>query len=214
MATNPRINKFAPPVLATPSPALSETERIILDLNKRRAQELTKHTNQMYKDIVEEHPLSRLPEHIFKNDFLPFFCGEITIEQKPDVLVRWCSVAGSAQAEVEIIDDNTHETLFKVPAFNDTTIINPKRPDRGVPGIYDIISLANSAQINAVGQNQLIRNLAVKSKQLITKSEAHVDNENRWIEIFKRYGKLKAEDKPVEAVEQTGGFSDDELRYD
>lgn len=145
---------------------------------------------------LESIPVKQLPEHIFVQTFLPYFCGEQDLSTNKEILGLWIGVATTPTAEVEIIS-NTGMPLFRVPALIDTSIINPVRGEEQAIGFSRIIALANeySRDIPIVGENILVKNLAIKAKEIQSKSTVFNENEKRWIEIFKRYGKIKDNSK-------------------
>lgn len=145
---------------------------------------------------LEAIPVKQLPEHIFVQTFLPYFCGEKDINAGENLLGLWIGVATTPTSEVEIIS-STGIPLFRVPALIDTSIINPVRSDDQAIGFSRIIALANeySRDIPIVGENILVKNLAIKAKEIQSKSTVFTENEKRWIEIFTRYNKIKKVDK-------------------
>src|SRR3990167_8751263 len=79
-----------------------------------------------FKELVTESEPNKLPEHLFVQNFLPYFCGELDINTNKDVLPYWYSIAGSASKEVEIID-SSGKPIYRVPALADNSVIEPKK---------------------------------------------------------------------------------------
>lgn len=160
--------------------------------------------------------VNRLPERIFKESFLAFFCGELPPNPKDDHAAVWISVAGAATSEVEIIDE-VGKPLFRVPALIDTSGINPVVAERGV-AIAAIAALASehARSLPSTGRAFLMRNLELKSREIQKISTDFSANELRWIEIFKRYGKWKdvAAEKAEEVKQEESRIQDDELNFD
>ena len=158
---------------------------------------------------------NKLPERIFIQSFLPFFCGETKLEQQPDVLVLWYGIAGSPSSEVEIID-NKGDTLFRVPALIDTSIINPIRSDKNNISFADIINATAHYDTTTpiLGERLLLQNLSVKEKEIQSKSSQFTENEKRWYDIFVRYEKVKQSPITTEQqIKDSGALTDDDLVY-
>lgn len=135
---------------------------------------------------------NKLPEHLFVNTFLPFFSGELSLNEKPDLLLTWYSIAGSQFNEVDIINPKG-EIIFTVPAIADRTIINPLKTTNSNVTLSDIVALSKQYETSLpiVAENKLVQNLLAKEKELREKSTDYNNNEIRWINILSRYGKIK-----------------------
>lgn len=162
--------------------------------------------------IKPNKEINKLPESIFVQVFLPFFCGEKSINDEKDILVKWVSIAGSPTKEVQIIDDNGDD-LFVVPALMDSTIIDIKNDSQGQTFLSIIANYElHKNQLPVVGENYLKNSIDEKMKTLTKDSTAHESNEKSWNEIFIRYNKIDGPDTDESA--DVNRLSDDEISYD
>ncbi len=136
-------------------------------------------------DNVESHPL---PESIFRDYFLPCFLGLRKDQASINWTSEWISVAGSAMSEVTIIDDNTRQPLFSVPAIFNTTALYMHKTEGD---LGDIFARHKNISTNnpTAGLNFLIAALNDKTIDL-SKSVDHGGILDRWVAIIKRYGYL------------------------
>lgn len=160
--------------------------------------------------------LSSLPESIFVQVFLPFFCGEKSILDSPKIMPDWISIAGSPSKEVQIVDDDM-KPLFKIPAMADTSTIDVTALMTGKQNFMDIVKtfMLYRNQIPARAENYLNDVIEPRIASLRTDSKVFNENEKRWQEIFIRYGKApseKAKEKDLEKAK--GNMLPDELDFD
>lgn len=154
--------------------------------------------------------ISKLPENIFIEVFLPFFSGEKNFEDEKDILIKWISVAGNPTKEVQVVDD-VGQVLFTVPPIMDTTCIDYKNDSKG-QAIGNIIANyeLHKGQLPVVGQNYLNGTIDNRLRSLTKNSEVFEANEKRWNQIFVRYGKVK--DSSIKETQNSD--PSDELEYD
>ena len=132
---------------------------------------------------------NKLPEYLFKSNFLPLFAG---LETHPDVTIgMWVSVAGTPFAEVDIIDDQG-QILFSVPPIFerhvvDSTVERPM-PLSVVTDTVEKMLIQNPFRAEAFLHHQL--------NQIVTPDEVLERWRNayasRMDEIFARYGVIPA----------------------
>lgn len=156
------------------------------------AERVTEETEKIYSKLVANPLANKLPERLFVENFLPYFCGEVEIPEETELYSLWYGIAGSPTGEVDIIDISG-KSLYKVPPLMNTNIINPKRGDNNDMNFSQIIALASmyNNMTPVAGLNALNTGLANKLETLRNKSVEFTDYEIRWIDIFKRYGKIK-----------------------
>lgn len=173
---------------------------------------LNKANEDIYKQLIVADAVNKLPENLFVENFLPYFCGELDIAANDEVIPYWYAIAGSPNKEVSIIDERG-QSLYQVPALADTSIIDPTK-EQGRVNFGEIVSLAKlyTNQSPVAGENYINKKLAEKFYKLTAKSKVFSDNEKRWVEIFKRYGKIKAEELKTEE-DKTSKLSDDEMEF-
>lgn len=153
---------------------------------------ITEETEKIFSKLVSNPLANKLPENLFVENFLPYFCGEVEIPEETELYSLWYGIAGSPTGEVDIIDTRG-KSLYKVPPLMNTNIINPKREDSNDMNFSQIINLATmyGNMTPMAGMNALNTGLANKLETLRNKSVEFSEYETRWIEIFKRYGKIK-----------------------
>lgn len=149
--------------------------------------------NKILKDLsaTTEELINKIPESLFINDFLNFFCGEELPSgmTKETILKRWVEIAGIEYLPVYVVDDKTGEFLYKVPALLDRHAIGINRNVQNVPSIAAMLATANLySEIHPdAGTNYILKNLPQYG--LISASPAFSERVNEWNEIFRRYGK-------------------------
>lgn len=173
---------------------------------------LNKANQDIFNQLIAADEPNKLPESLFVQNFLPYFCGELDISKNDDVIPYWYSIAGSPNKEVAIIGDRG-EILYRVPALSDTSIIDPTK-EKGRVNFGEIVSLAKlyTNQSPVAGENYINQKLAEKFYKLTAKSRVFTENEKRWMEIFTRYGKVK-EDEANAEEDKSSKLSDDEMEF-
>lgn len=176
-------------------------------------EELIADNNRLDNFLNNEIEKRYLPESLFVTNFLPYFCGELELTQNTKLLDMWYTIAGGQFNEVDIVDiSNT--VIFTVPAIVNSDIINP-RANRGDLSFSDIVTLSKlKSNITPVaGDNALQQGLVIKIEQLREKKiTSFSNNEERWLSIFKRYGKLEKL-KDSSAIQVKGKLDEDELEF-
>lgn len=174
---------------------------------------LEEENKQLFDLLITNADVNKLPETLFVENFLPFFCGEREIGDNKDFLPYWISIAGSPTAEVQIIDGAGYE-LYRVPPIADTTIIEPAKR-KGNVNFGEIVALTklHSNVTPAKGENYLNKQLADKFFKLTSQSTIFSENEKRWISIFERYGKLKVDDTALANKKAAEVLRDDEFEF-
>lgn len=187
--------------------------------------QLEKDKEQMRADIVRSsqetynalvvNPMSnlaKLPEEIFVNSFLPYFSGKKSIAEDPSIFSYWIGIAGSPTSEVQIIDAAGNK-LYTVPPMSDSNTVDISKGAEGTTMQEIIVNYTLYKNVTPMkGKNYLDSALDVKADELVGKSDYFKRNEQRWAEIFKRYGISPVPGKQEsDAVAQSDS---DELEYD
>lgn len=158
---------------------------------------------------------NQLPERIFVSDFLPYFRGDKISDDKSDVVSIWIGIAGSPTSEVAIIDD-AGRVMYNVPPLMDSSVISPIRKPEQRVGFSAIIALASQIgnNIPAMGETSLVRNLSIKSKEVVVsdKPTVHSQYEKDWLNIFNRYN-VDASGVGVNKAKTETKMSDDEMGF-
>ena len=161
--------------------------------------------NQAYDQLVDKQDRRVLPEDTFKEYFLPYFSGQESLKDKPEVLKDWVTIAGSGFAEVNLID-KAGEVVATVPGLNSTM---------GFQMTAKNVNLADAMrQTGLIGvqnpkgaQEYLVGTLVKHSENLVSDIVPDSTNEtvNKWAKIFDMYG-VK--------IEGAGGDKEPEQRLD
>lgn len=177
-------------------------------------QEMGRKGDNYFELIVTEpnSQIKRLPESTFVRHFLPYFCGEKQINGQTNTLGLWIGIAGAITSKVDIVN-NTGEVLFTVPPINDTSIfdVNNLKNAQGFKNIIQNFQLYAN-QTPASGQNYLSRTLDSRLDKLRSESKTFTENEKAWMDIFKRYGKVKGNFEAT--VAKADSIGADEMIYD
>ena len=153
--------------------------------------ELLSLESKFQKEILDSGsgPNRTLPEEIFVNTFLPFFCGEEKVDSNNNTIAKWISIAGTPMSEVTITD-NAGQPIFTVPSLFDTSIIDVVKKDMRM-GLKEIVANkeVHSRNIAAAGEKYVVEALDKKASAIIQPSTQVSTNAERWNQIFTRYGK-------------------------
>lgn len=157
---------------------------------------------------------TRLPEHVFVSTFLPYFCGELDIKKDPNILINWIAIAGAPTKEVVIVTDGDEE-LFHVPPMSDTSTIDVTALMAGGDNFKDIMShfMLYQQQLPIKGEQYLSRVMPAQMERLRTESTQFTANEQRWKEIFVRYGKMPPEAIAPGVDPAKGNIGEDEMDF-
>ncbi len=157
----------------------------------------------------------RLPEAVFVTYFLPRFAGEVVPDDKPWIR-DWVAIAGSAMAEVVIVDEANKE-LYAIPPIMDTSFINLAPKDFFSPTLHGAVtqSLRIAANTPTAGQQHLDEALVKKIDDVFDPTlNKRSENEQRWLSIFDRYGiKTKDDSSAAQKPTEPDGMSS-MLEYD
>lgn len=203
-----------PPITQAPKTLHDRAADMVRDRAAAERSRLLESSTLMASQL-DQMELPRLPEDQFVGFFLPYFAGEIPLNDGKNAQAHWISIAKSPSSEVSVVDNAGNE-LFRVPPLFDTTIINPSRPLDRTRGFGTIVQLAAQygSQIPVRGERYLMQGLVEKQQEIRAKSEVHDAYRQRWLEIFKRYGKLRAADAGTAAKTNSDEIGDDDLQFD
>ena len=150
----------------------------------------------MEKDIYSlmntynKESVNKLPEHVFVDFFLPYFSGKLNLKDSEEPITKWIGIAGSPTKEVDIIDNNTGEILFRVPSLINTTKLNVTKNDRRIASSEILAMSARKADSGIPGnvESYLMSVYPLKIQQLIKENDVDKDDLDKWKYIFNRYG--------------------------
>lgn len=139
-------------------------------------------------DEIERLILPKLPESIFIEYFLPYFKGEVTDPATAAELRKnWITLARHPMGEVNIINDQG-EIIFSTPSIAYTKMFDPTKSD--INGSFkDLLLMTNQINVsNPIRAKQYLENnMATKFNAMRIKGHVLTKEEQRWLEIFKRY---------------------------
>jgi hypothetical protein len=177
--------------------------------NKEAIKRASEIGEELYKSLVLDYPVSKLPEKVFNQTFLPYFTGQKSIEENPEILKIWISIAGNPGSSVDIIDNNSDDVLFRVPPLYNTDFVQP--PTGGSIPYEGIIHefQEKSASSPKLG-NAFLKNVLDTTKKIIVTNNNHVEEyKEMWNKIFDYYHIGEVQEK-----KDTSGISDDEIIFD
>lgn len=74
--------------------------------------------------------IAKLPLHLFEDNFLSFFKGEIKDKEEAEKLRDlWFNVSGHGGRSVDIFDQGTGETLFRIPSLVNGNLIDSTKSE-------------------------------------------------------------------------------------
>lgn len=197
-----------------------QKQKVLVDATLQRVRQnnmetLARSTNQTFEALVVEpsREKSRVPEQTFKEHFLPYFSGQASVADNPDVLPTWVGIAGSPSSEVSIIDQSGN-VLYDVPAIMDLSVIDSSRRKLGesLANIYSQYEL-HSNQLPVVGERYLADAMGRKTPTMFKESEKFTENAGRWNNIFERYG-IKQQTAVVEKKSLPTSGADLDVEYE
>lgn len=190
---------------------MNDATRIEDQIKAQMLDELTRKSNEFLEQIVVEpsHDVARLPEDIFKTNFLPFFSGERSLADAESTIAIWIGIAGRPQAEVAIINSQNEE-LFRVPPIVDTTAIDvlKRRPGNS---FSDIAALSTLYSNNLPRQGDLYLATSIDHKFGEIVDHNAPTHKERWDAILERYGKKPKTTQEDRAINTQ---DDDLIDYD
>lgn len=157
--------------------------------------------------LVANQPRARIPEPVFVHHFLPYFTGNGTGNPERNPMAEWIGVAGSATAQVDVINEGG-EVLFTVPPMMDSNIINLNQV--GGRRLNDLIV---DYQLHGEGlPGSAARFYATEiQKKLQQIAPGHADETQatkQWRQIFTRYD-VKTPGAEAEAAAKVEAEPDD-----
>lgn len=168
---------------------LNEIQKKLL---QEQGKDLVLKGNHIFNSLVNESAdmHGKLPEPLFVKHFLPVFAGEVSSKENQQALGNWISIAGTPMNEVDIID-NTGKVLFSVPPLFNTAVIDitNRANGRSLADIFKEYVIRN-ANIPSIAERKLADAIEDKLNQSVDSGRRNLGNEERWMSIFERYGKV------------------------
>lgn len=162
--------------------------------------DLARGQNKIFEGLVDNVPVNRLPENIFRDYFLAGFLGT---HRNPNWVAEWISIAGTPSTEVAIVDIAGNE-LFRVPAMIASMSLTLQGKARA--SIADIFTHAGNIKKNSPTQAMAFMRSALGERaQELGQETARQAVDRRWSEIFARYGVLPAQTQPQASQPNNSG---------
>jgi hypothetical protein len=140
---------------------------------------------------MEKVNVRTVPEYIFLQYFLPFFCGD-TNENAQDLLNHWFTIAGNTYAAVNIVNNNG-EFVIQVPPIHDRTTLSPIL-DRDQDIAYTFTVAQAKASLSPTLANNIINNgLGERFNSMVNNDKSNPVLKEQWIKLFQHYGKISKE---------------------
>lgn len=144
-------------------------------------------------DEISSQDVAKLPEDQFVHVFLPLLAGDPELPY-PVTMADWISIAGAPCKPVDVFDNATGQTLFRVPPVFDYHGINPVRDIHnraaGQGAFTDII--ASAATLAGLHPNQakaFVEQSLRQRANFMNNTAALVPHVLEWNAILKRYGR-------------------------
>lgn len=134
---------------------------------------------------ISANDIKQIPEDVFVSGFLKMFTGEEVMS--PDLPAVWSAIAGNPYMPVDVVDRDTGEILYRVPAIYERNAVDMKS-DRSMPSILHVyISYRQIAGISPVQAAKYLE------KELASRNQSSnfdtSENIRLWNIIFERYSK-------------------------
>lgn len=140
------------------------------------------------KDVFREP--KKIPEYVFSKVFLPFFCGESTIEEAGVEITEghWISFAEGPYMPVDVVNEEG-EILFQVPPRYDNNTVHPSH----VNDINNYVTVAdhyrNLATSFPAQANAFLQNVLKERNEVMRTNIRTVEHLYAWNNILRRYGR-------------------------
>lgn len=166
------------------------SNNVLEEIRKRQLEDLNRANDLIFNKLLNDELLSKIPESLFVNYFLPRFLG---IVKDDKWILEWVSIAGSPTSEVIVFKDGTNEVLYKVPSLlNSENLLFPGGSGQLSQVFQRYQDISNNIPIR--GLQFLVEVLNSKNKELLNQVVMN-ESINRWMEILKRYNiVIKEED--------------------
>lgn len=152
-------------------------------------QELNGASAKAFHGLVETHERKKLPEHIFKDYFLPFFLGGAVPDPNTEVYARWVGIAETPTSEVDVINP-AGDVLFTVPALMNTNCLEVLRDRHQSPPVMSLFKDYEQASLGLapVAMNMLARGLQDKALDIVNNQPPQASDVEKWEYIRNYYG--------------------------
>lgn len=165
--------------------------------------------------LIDRVERSKLPEPLFRQNFLNFFIGKENPGPESEVVSAWISIAGSPTAEVDIVDA-AGQTLFTAPALFSTNTLNTDRKTHRSLDIRDLYLEVAREEVGLapVAANLLYQGLTAKSADIVAPPTTGDEEYQKWAKLYDFYKISRTQaDQQVTSAAQAAE-DDDIVGYD
>jgi hypothetical protein len=175
----------------TPTAAEQLSESLEARMYNQLMAQMSKDADKVFNALCVDNDqvLGRIPESVFREYFLPYFAGEVSLADT-SVVGTWVAIAGTPAAEVRVIDDVTQKELFRVPPLMSTMYLDVQTRPNGMP-MKDVFEHAamHRQNIPIQGERYLEAAYADKADVMLKDAQLPEEYKRRWAEIMVKYGK-------------------------
>jgi len=166
---------------------------------------------EAFGDIFNHQNIAKLPESVFRQDFLPYFSGQIIDDRTRQITTVWIGIAGSPTSPVDVVDQEG-KTLFQVPPVMSTTFLE-RAQNSNIKSFGELFDMAQrqDAYLPGTGQNLLASAVTLRTDKSKLKPEE--ESVKGWDAIFKYYN-LNTTKKASSSGAAEEGPNYDELIFD
>lgn len=144
----------------------------------------------LFKELVVNVEKTKMTEDCFKQNFLPFFAGQVNFkdaETYSNFYNNWVQIAGTPMNKVDVID-NANRVIFTVPALIDTNVVKSLvKPNKSFTEMIEEYNVRKNS-ISGNSDNILKRDFDNKVDEPIDPKSVYSETEKTWNQIFDRYG--------------------------
>jgi len=152
----------------------------------------------IYKDLVEDAPISSIPEFVFKEYFLEYFRSGGLLETDTPLINKWVELAGGPYNEVNVVDKQGN-TLYTVPGLYCRPAVGENLSNVNFSNIVSEFNL-RSNRIHSDGINFLTGALSGMDGGISTEYQEYLI---KWNTILSQYDDGNENKKIAKPVEST-----------
>jgi len=127
-------------------------------------------------------PHNKIPEHVFREYFLPIFSGQRTIADNDSTLEMWFRISGGPDRSVDVIN-HLGETVVTVPPIYNTSAYKPV--SNNDMDIGSLVKMASEAERNLTDPRPYTAAVENTLSQGFSDTD---DHQERWKAVFDYFG--------------------------
>jgi len=134
-------------------------------------------------DEIQAEPDVKVPEHVFREIFLPVFSGQL--KEDKDFIAHWIGLVGSPVSSADVVDPQGN-VLFKVPPIYETDRLSTER--QGPRYESFLMEYSEQSKLHpALGQKIFVESSAEKLETAFADKTPNVQG---WRTVFQYYGMI------------------------